>query len=81
MEVRALPRHCFHPKENLRAMQFYEPGDDWFERCPFPKHRGKLWEDVLEEDPQYVEWLVSGEGPAMSDALYEHLTIWLEEYL
>lgn len=26
--------------------------------CPFTKHRGKLWAEVLKEDSGYVEWIV-----------------------
>lgn len=50
-----------------------------FAICPFPKHEGKRWEDVIAEDRQYVEWLVSGSGPNMSVFLYEHLIELLEE--
>ena len=48
------------------------------ETCPFPKHRGVPWEDVVEDDRRYVEWLVGGEGPEMDDELYDHLMELLE---
>lgn len=47
--------------------------------CPFPKHEGRLWTDIIEDDRQYVEWLVSGEGPPMSDLQYDYLINLLEE--
>ena len=47
--------------------------------CPFPKHKGKLWAQVIEEDPDYVEWLLSGEGPLIGPTLYEKLTEMMEE--
>lgn len=49
------------------------------EVCPFQKHEGEKWEDVVAEDRRYVEWLVSAEGPALSTDLYEKLTELLEE--
>lgn len=47
--------------------------------CPFPKYKYRLWVEVVSEDRKYVEWLVSGEGPEMSDALYDHLMDLLEK--
>lgn len=47
--------------------------------CPFRKHRGESWEDVLEEDRRYMEWLVSGEGPDLGQELYDTLMDLLEE--
>ena len=49
------------------------------ERCQFNKHKDKLWIEVVEEDPDYVEWLISGEGPEMGIALYDYLTELLED--
>ena len=51
------------------------------EICKFPKHDGEEWEDVMEEDRSYVEFLVSGESraPDMSTALYDRLMDLLEE--
>ena len=46
--------------------------------CTFPKHKGKLWVDVIDEDRSYVEWLVSGEGPHIREPLYEYLMGLLE---
>lgn len=48
------------------------------ERCPFPKHEGEEWTEVVENDPEYVEWLISGEGPDMDSTLLDHLTDLLE---
>lgn len=47
--------------------------------CPFPKHKGKPWTTIIEEDYDYVYWLVSGEGPDMEDELYDLLTEYLED--
>lgn len=54
--------------------------DDDLEICRFPKHRGKLWEEVIGEDYGYVEWLVSAAGPDMSGDLYDRLMDLLEEW-
>ena len=32
--------------------------------CPYPKHRGWPWEDVVERDPSYAGFLMSVDGPA-----------------
>lgn len=48
------------------------------ETCPFAKHEDEPWEDVLESDRLYIEWLVSGEGPKLSERLYDHLISLLE---
>lgn len=60
--------------------------DEWLEDiyppieiCRFPKHEGKLWEDIVEEDRPYVDWLLGVEGPNMEDGLYEYLTELMEE--
>lgn len=26
--------------------------------CNMPKHKGVLWKDVIDDDPDYVEWLL-----------------------
>ena len=46
--------------------------------CPFPKHEGEKWVDVVENDSEYIEWLLSGEGPYLSERLTDKLT-WLLE--
>jgi hypothetical protein len=51
-------------------------GDDV---CGFPKHEGKPWTLVIEEDPDYVSWILSGEGPLIGPTLYEKLTEMMEE--
>ena len=48
--------------------------------CNFPKHSGKLWVDVVEEDRGFCEWLVSGEHDLVLDnVLYDYLMELLEE--
>lgn len=47
--------------------------------CRFPKHEGKLWEDILEEDREYIDWLVSGDGPEIDSDLYDYLMELLED--
>ena len=50
------------------------------ETCPFPKHEGRDWEDVVRDDRAYVEWLVSGEPDfEMWDDMYDFLIELLEE--
>lgn len=41
--------------------------------CPFPKHKGEPWDDVVEEDPQYIRWLIY-EGPPLDDELFAFLS-------
>ena len=51
------------------------------ELCPFPKHKGIPWEDILEEDRPYMEWLVSGSDgpdPPIDEELYELIMEHLE---
>ena len=52
---------------------------DPLEFCPFPKHHGEPWDEVVEEDPGYVRWLIGGEGPEVDAELYDCLTDLLEE--
>lgn len=48
--------------------------------CRFPKHKGKHWQEVIEEDRPYVEWLVSGEHDmTLNDDLYDYLMELLED--
>jgi len=47
--------------------------------CRMKKHNGELWEYVVDEDRPYVEWLVSGDGPKLWEALYDYLMDLLEE--
>lgn len=51
---------------------------DSLKNCPFDKHRGKPWNLVVSTDRKYVEWLVSGEGPALDPDLEETLINLLE---
>ena len=46
--------------------------------CPFPKHRGESWQDVVDDDFDYAEWLVSAEGPDMDDEMYDGIMDALE---
>jgi hypothetical protein len=63
-------------------MTTFDPSEDerlQLEFCRFPKYPGVPWITVVEEDPSYVSWLISGEGPEMSDDLYEYLSELLED--
>jgi hypothetical protein len=62
-----------------RFIEQHHDNFDPFVLCPFPKWQGHPWEEVLEKHPSYVEWLVSGEGPPMSEELYDHLVFLLED--
>lgn len=42
--------------------------------CYYPKHEGADWSDIIRLDPEYVLWIVGGEGP-------EDLDPELEDYL
>ena len=44
--------------------------------CPFAKHQGELWSDVIEEDRDYVEWLTKQDW--LSDELHKYLIELLE---
>lgn len=48
--------------------------------CPFRKHTGERWVDILDTDRSYMEWLVSGKGPSMSFELYDVVMELLEEW-
>jgi len=49
--------------------------------CPFRKHKGKPWTEVVKEDPEYVEWLVSFDCTVQIErSLYEYLVFILEEH-
>ena len=45
--------------------------------CYFLKHEGSLWEDVIEEDREYVEFLVNSYD--LKEDLYDYLMDLLEE--
>lgn len=47
--------------------------------CSFRKHRDKPWEDVVVEDPSYVRWLLSMDGPELSMELRDKLTELMED--
>ena len=49
------------------------------EVCPFPKHRDKDWVDIIWEDREYVEWVLSGAGPDMGLEMYDYVMDLLEE--
>ena len=46
--------------------------------CHFKKYRGKEWTVVVREDPDYVEWLLSMDGPEIDGELYDYLTDLIE---
>lgn len=47
--------------------------------CYFPEHDGEFWSDVVEDDRPYVMWIVGGEGPKMTEDLYNYLMELLED--
>jgi hypothetical protein len=47
--------------------------------CPYPKHYGKKWADIMEEDAAYIEWLVSLNGPPMHPDRFDYLMDLLED--
>lgn len=49
------------------------------QRCPFPKHKDRAWEDILKDDPEYLMWLVGMDGPALTPGLEDFLLELLEE--
>lgn len=50
-------------------------GPDPLEKtCPFKKHQGKKWRQVLKDDPDYVKWLLNGDHSIeLANDLYEAL--------
>lgn len=40
----------------------------------FGKHKGCELEDVIEDDPKYIEWLVSNDVVSFSEEVYELLS-------
>ena len=50
------------------------------EICNFPKHKGRPWTEVVKNDASYMEWLISFEGPPMTEELYNTIVSVLEEY-
>ncbi len=52
--------------------------DDLFV-CPFPKHRDEMWDDVIQYDRDYCEWLVSADGPKLGRDMYDMIMDKLEE--
>lgn len=61
-------------------MKFFphNPSEDIDTTCRLPKHKGKLWVDIVMEDRGYIEWVVSGEGPIIDSDLYDYLMDLLE---
>jgi hypothetical protein len=47
--------------------------------CRFPKHKGERWEDIVKDDPEYVEFILSGEGPHLDEEQYDYIMELLEE--
>jgi len=56
------------------------PGNDRFTYCPFTKHKGIRWIEVVQDDVQYVEWLLDSEDADVDDSMHEFLTNLLEDY-
>lgn len=59
-------------------MALFNPMDG-YKTCRFPKHKGKLWTDILEEDKDYVIWIYFSADSNLSDQEYEYLEELLEE--
>ena len=54
--------------------------DKYQARCSFPKHSGRLWIDVVDDDRPYVEWLIwDFLGGDANETLVDFLTDLLEE--
>lgn len=43
---------------------------DFTTHCPFPAHKGQAWQEVVEKNQSYAEWLISAEGPDMDEEMY-----------
>ncbi len=49
--------------------------------CPFPKHKGEKWEDVICEDEDYIHWLLDIDNDLdLSNEMVEMLETLIEEY-
>jgi hypothetical protein len=46
--------------------------------CFFPKHKGKLWTDIIQDDPEYIEWLVWSYDGEIDEETYDLLVDLLE---
>jgi len=44
-----MPNFGFNPKRS--------EDENLADFCPFPKHKGRTWEDVINDDPRYVKFL------------------------
>lgn len=29
-----------------------------YEHCNMPKYKGQFWDDVIQQDPNYIKWLI-----------------------
>lgn len=47
--------------------------------CYMKKHKGKTWRQVLDEDPQYVEFILMQTDVKLSERLRDELTWALED--
>jgi hypothetical protein len=49
-------------------------------RCPYAKHVGRPWPEVVERDRPYAEWLVSMDGPhTLPEEDYDEIMDLLED--
>lgn len=46
---------------------------DLFTELPFGKHKDEMMGTVIEDDPEYVEWLLRETEHRLSDAALEYL--------
>ncbi len=60
-----------------------EPPDDTKDylatHCYLKKHKGKTWRQVVEEDPEYVDWVLHSSDVKLGVRLRQELTWALEE--
>lgn len=45
------------PIENISQSEGNDNDEDDF-ICPFKKHKGEKWEDILKDNPDYVQWVI-----------------------
>lgn len=53
-----------NPDRELVLHKFFKPvgesgGHEFDYECSFGKHRGELLSEIVEEDPEYLEWMIS----------------------
>ncbi len=50
-------------------MVTFQGDPQWLTHCPFPKHQGEPWEDVVENDREYVHWILYESEMDLQDLL------------